>query len=123
MNTMTEHWGAIKERLKQKYAQLTDNDLALLREALSNMFDHDRSAARGVMSPVACVAFRHENALGNGRADQLFARVSCKPVDGVAANIDDGGAGKRPPRSRADFVISVQGERDLPAGITLERWV
>lgn len=101
----------------------SDQDLTLLREALSNMFDHDRSSARGVMSPVACFAFKHDNALGNARADQLFARITCKPVDNVAANADDAAEGKRPPRSRADFVISVQGERDLPAGVTLERWV
>ncbi len=101
----------------------SDEDLTLLREALSNMFDHDRSAARGVMSPVACFAFKHENPLGNARADQLFAHITCEPVDGVAASADDAAAGKRPPRSRADFVITVQGERELPAGVTLERWV
>ena len=32
MNTMTEHWGAIKERLKQKYAALSDNDLAYIKD-------------------------------------------------------------------------------------------
>ena len=32
MNTMTEHWGAIKERLKQKYAHLSDNDLAYIKD-------------------------------------------------------------------------------------------
>ena len=32
MNTMTEHWGAIKERLKQKYADLSDNDLAYIKD-------------------------------------------------------------------------------------------
>lgn len=32
MNTLSEHWGAIKERLKQKYAHLTDNDLAYIKD-------------------------------------------------------------------------------------------
>lgn len=32
MNTMIDHWGAIKERLKQKYAHLSDNDLAYIKD-------------------------------------------------------------------------------------------
>ncbi len=32
MNTMINHWGLIKERLKQKYAHLTDNDLAYIKD-------------------------------------------------------------------------------------------
>ncbi len=101
----------------------SDADLGLVREALNNMFDNDRSAARGVMTPVACFAFKHQNALGNARADQLFARITCKPAEGVAGTADDAAAGKRPPRSKADFTIAVHGEKDLPDGVTLERWL
>jgi len=32
MNTLSEQWGAIKDRLKQKYALLTDNDLAYIKD-------------------------------------------------------------------------------------------
>ena len=32
MKSMIEHWGAIKERLKQKYAHLSDNDLAYIKD-------------------------------------------------------------------------------------------
>lgn len=32
MNILTDHWGLIKERLKQKYAHLTDNDLAYVKD-------------------------------------------------------------------------------------------
>ena len=32
MKTMIDHWGAIKERLKQKYAHLSDNDLAYIKD-------------------------------------------------------------------------------------------
>jgi len=101
----------------------TEDDLALLKEALGNMFDQDRSAARGVMSPVACFAFKHENALGNARADQLFERVTCTAIDGVAMTTEDAGAGKRPPRSKGDFKIECRGGKDLPNGVTLERWI
>jgi CRISPR-associated protein Csd2 len=92
-----------------------DDDLALFKKALGFMFEQDRSAARGRMSPVRCVAFRHENKLGNARADQLFARVKVDLKDEVKAD-------KRPPRFKDDYVISVAGG-DLPDGVTVEEWV
>lgn len=101
----------------------SDDDLALVKESLLNMFDHDRSAARGTMSPVAICAFKHENPMGNARADQLFSRVTCKAKDGVAASPADAADGKRPPRSKDDFVIDCGGDKGLPAGVTLERWL
>jgi len=94
-------------------------DLDLFKTALDQMFEHDRSAARGVMRPLACVAFRHENRFGNARADQLFARVACRLKPEVAG--ENGSLG-RPPRSHADFEFSVN-ETDLPAGVTIEHWI
>jgi len=92
----------------------SDADLELLKQALNMMFEHDRSAARGLMRPVRCVAFRHDNRLGNARADQLFSRVTVQPreVNGE----------RRPPRAANDYVISVDGS-DLPRGVTVEEWV
>lgn len=90
----------------------SDTDLGLLKHALNMMFEHDRSAARGTMAPRACIAFRHDHPMGNARADQLFARVECRCNDD-----------KRPPRAFSDYQIQIHGERDLPAGITLERWI
>ncbi|MBL8765340.1 MAG: type I-C CRISPR-associated protein Cas7/Csd2 [Phycisphaerae bacterium] len=101
----------------------SDEDLDLLKEALLNMFDHDRSAARGLMSPVAICAFKHENPLGNARADQLLSRVTCTPIAGVAASSADLAADKRPPRAKSDFIINDGGTANLPKGITLERWL
>jgi CRISPR-associated protein Csd2 len=92
-----------------------DGDLKLFKQALNMMFEHDRSAARGRMSPVRCVAFRHENKLGNARADQLFARVKVELKPELAAE-------KRPPRSKDDYAITVA-EGDLPEGVTIEYWV
>jgi CRISPR-associated protein Csd2 len=93
----------------------TDEDLKLLKQALSAMFEGDRSAARGRMSPVRCIAFRHENKLGNARADQLFARVKVRLKDELTTE-------KRPPRSKEDYSISVA-SGDLPEGVTIEEWV
>lgn len=32
MNNLIDHWGLLKERLKQKYSHLTDNDLAYVKD-------------------------------------------------------------------------------------------
>jgi CRISPR-associated protein Csd2 len=53
----------------------SDADLNLLFEALTNMFEHDRSAARGEMATRKLVIFRHATALGNAHAHDLFDRV------------------------------------------------
>jgi CRISPR-associated protein Csd2 len=67
------------------------------------------------MRPVRCIAFRHENKLGNARADQLFARVKVELKDELKAE-------KRPPRAKDDYLITVAGG-DLPDGVTIEEWV
>lgn len=90
-------------------------DLKLLKEALNMMFENDRSAARGLMRPVRCIAFRHENKLGNARADQLFDRIKVDLRDEVKTE-------SRPPRSSSDYLISVAAD-DLPKGIAVEEWV
>jgi CRISPR-associated protein Csd2 len=102
----------------------SEEDLNLLKRALDQMFEFDKSAARANMRPVACVAFRHESPLGNARADQLFARVRCRPRPGVQPlpNGEDGAGEGRPPRSFNDYELSVD-EADLPTGVTIERWV
>jgi len=91
-----------------------DEDLTLLRHALENMFEHDRSAARGLMTPCACVAFRHDNPLGNDRADRLFARVRV----GHRADLASG----QPPRCFEDYDLEVD-ETNLPEGVAVEWWV
>ncbi|MGN6507220.1 MAG: type I-C CRISPR-associated protein Cas7/Csd2 [Tepidisphaeraceae bacterium] len=107
-------YGYINAALAQQTG-FSEADLKLFKNALNMMFEGDRSAARGRMSPVKCIAFRHENKLGNARADQLFARVKVALKDEIAGD-------KRPPRSKADYVISVV-ESDMPAGVTVEHWV
>lgn len=92
----------------------SSDDLELFKEALNHMFEVDRSAARGLMAPVRCPAFRHEKRTGNARADQLFATVKVNLRPELAAE-------NRPPRSHDDYVITV--EDSLPEGITVEEWV
>lgn len=54
----------------------TEDDLELLWEALLNAFEHDRSAARGEMSPRKLIVFKHDNKLGRARSAELFERVN-----------------------------------------------
>jgi CRISPR-associated protein Csd2 len=109
--------------ISAKFAERTgfsESDLDLLFEALSSMFEHDRSAARGEMSTRKLIVFKHENALGNAPAHQLFDRVRIgRDVDGEFRAIDDKRIGNEPPaRKFSDYVIEI--DRDnLPAGVEI----
>jgi CRISPR-associated protein Csd2 len=60
-----------------------DEDLTLFWDALRNMFEHDRSAARGLMGAQKIIVFKHDSALGNAPANKLFDLVSVKRKEGV----------------------------------------
>lgn len=65
-------------------------DLNLFWESLQNMFEHDRSAARGLMSTRALIIFEHATALGNSPAHELFSRVTCeRTTEGPARDFSD----------------------------------
>jgi CRISPR-associated protein Csd2 len=67
-----------------------EEDLALFWEALLNMFEHDRSAARGLMSTRRLVVFEHASALGNKPAHELFERVTTmRKTEGPARSFSD----------------------------------
>jgi CRISPR-associated protein Csd2 len=85
----------------------TEADLALVWKALCNLFDQDRSAARGFMSARGLYVFEHSSALGEAPAQRLFERITIEKKPGVES-----------PRSFSDYVISVRDE-GLPAGVTL----
>ncbi|EHM10678.1 CRISPR-associated protein Cas7/Csd2, subtype I-C/DVULG [Thermanaerovibrio velox DSM 12556] len=66
------------------------DDLDLFWEALQVMFEHDRSAARGLMSARALIVFEHETALGNKPAHELFERVTWeRTTEGPARSFSD----------------------------------
>ena len=108
--------GYINASLAQQ-TDFTEDDLALFKKALDQMFEHDRSAARGNMAPRGCIAFKHDNKLGNARADQLFKRVTVE-----RQQTNGNGDEPSPPRSFADYTLTVD-EADLPEGVSIERWV
>ncbi len=69
----------------------SDDDLHLFWQALQNMFDHDRSAARGTMAPQKLIVFKHQSPLGNAPAHKLFERitVACKESVQAARQFSD----------------------------------
>ena len=85
----------------------SEDDLELFWQALENMFEHDRSAARGEMNARGLYVFKHESKLGNAHAHSLFARVKSALIDG-----------SKPPRNFSDYQTSVD-EKSMPGGVEL----
>ncbi len=83
-------------------------DLQLLWEALENMFDNDRSAARGLMSARRLIVFEHDSKLGNAPANKLFDLVKIAKKPGVGS-----------PRSFTDYEVTVDTD-NLPKGVSIK---
>lgn len=69
-----------------------DADLQLLWQALEQMFEHDRSAARGQMSTRGLYVFEHDSELGNAHAHALFDRLAVQRSSASAGPARDFGA-------------------------------
>lgn len=100
--------GYISAMLAQKVTGFSEDDLELLWTAIINMFEHDRSAARGKMCMRKLYVFKHSNALGNCPAHILTDKISCTFTPSEE---------KRVPRSFSDYVITV--DRNMPEGVEL----
>jgi CRISPR-associated protein Csd2 len=87
----------------------SDADLDLLFKALEDMFEHDRSAARGEMATRALVVFKHESELGNAHAHSLFDRVRISRKQAVEV-----------PRSFSDYDLTID-ESTMPGGVSMIR--
>lgn len=98
--------GFISANLAKQTGFDTD-DLNLFWEALANMFDTDRSAARGLMSARKLIVFKHDSELGNAPANLLFDRIKVELKNPAC-----------PPRSFDDYQINID-KTNLPAGIEI----
>ena len=85
----------------------SEDDLDLLWEALKNMFDLDRSAARGLMAARRLIVFKHKDDLGNAPAHKLFELVKVEAKDP-----------SRPTRTFSDYKITVDKSK-LPEEVEL----
>jgi CRISPR-associated protein Cas7/Csd2, subtype I-C/DVULG len=109
--------------ISAKFAErsgFSEADLELLFEALQNMFEHDRSAARGEMTARKLVIFKHENVLGNAAAHKLFDLIKIKRVaDGNEIEIGSKDAEALPPaRKFSDYTVSIETDA-VPAGVSV----
>lgn len=100
--------GFVSAKLAEQ-THFSDDDLELFWESLENMFENDRSAARGEMTPRALVVFKHDTALGNAPAWKLFDAVRVERL---------GNDDAIPPRGPEDYRISID-ETAIPQGVEL----
>lgn len=100
--------GFVSANLARKTTGFDEDDLALLWKAILNMFENDRSAARGMMAVRKLVIFKHDSELGNAPAWKLFKLVDVQRKPEIAA-----------PRSFEDYQFSVDTDH-LPQGVTCQ---
>jgi len=91
-----------------KQTGFSEEDLELFWESLLNMFDHDRSAARGEMAARKLIVFKHESELGNAPANKLFDLVRVERTE----NTD------LPPRDFSDYRVIID-KSGVPEGVEL----
>ncbi len=82
----------------------SDDDLTLFWTALLNMFEHDRSAARGEMTSRKLIVFQHDSQLGNAPAHTLFEMVV------VSSDAS-------PVRDFSDYKVVIPEEAQMPPGV------
>jgi CRISPR-associated protein Csd2 len=99
--------GFISANLAQKVTGFSEEDLELLWTAILNMFEFDRSAARGKMTLRELIIFKHDDPLGNTSSHKLFDLVEVQRNEDVVV-----------PRSYGDYVVKVG---DAPEGVTIIR--
>ena len=98
--------GYVSANLARKTTGFSEEDLELLWTAILNMFENDRSAARGKMAVRKLIVFRHDSELGCAPAWQLFDTVKAVRRNPAA-----------PARAYQDYEVTIDAAA-LPAGVT-----
>lgn len=103
--------GYVSANLARKSTGFNEDDLHLLWQSIINMFEYDRSAARGNMAVRELIVFKHNSELGNAPAYKLFDTVNV-----VKKEIDV------PARKYADYVVNVDLDK-IPEGVTCTKMI
>ncbi|WP_303224761.1 type I-C CRISPR-associated protein Cas7/Csd2 [uncultured Dialister sp.] len=103
--------GYVSANLARKVTGFSEDDLQLLWKAIINMFEYDRSAARGNMAVRELIVFKHESELGNAPAYKLFDTIHVQKKEGVVA-----------PRSYMDYDVTID-EAKMPERVTCIRMI
>ncbi|WP_341328489.1 type I-C CRISPR-associated protein Cas7/Csd2 [Methylotuvimicrobium sp. KM2] len=113
--------GFISANLAQETG-FSETDLELLWDALLNMYDHDRSASKGMMSCRGLYIFKHIGTDSDLEQRKKQAILGCAPAHKL---LDLGGIidikkreGVETPRKFTDYEVTVNKDR-LPVGIEL----
>ena len=85
----------------------SEDDLELLWDTLGNMFEHDRSAARGLMGTRKLIIFEHSSKMGDTSVQKLFDAITVERKDR-----------SKPARDFSDYIIMV-GKENIPQSVTL----
>ena len=101
--------GFVSANLARKTTGFSEADLELLWTAILNLFENDRSAARGKMAVRELIVFKHDSELGCAPTHKLIDLVSASCWEGVTA-----------PRCYGDYLVTVAEDR-LPQGVTCTR--
>ncbi len=101
--------GFVSAKLAERTG-FSEDDLQLLWRSLINMFEHDRSAARGEMAARKLIVFQHEHPMGNAPAHVLFESVKVERIDGS----EDRPAA----RGFSDYRVDID-RRAIPAEVTV----
>ncbi len=103
--------GYISANLARKVTGFSEEDLALLREAIINMFENDRSAARGKMAVRELIVFKHSKELGDCPAYKLFDAVEVHKKEEVEY-----------PRRFQDYTVQIH-EEQIPESVEVKRMI
>ncbi len=83
-----------------------EEDLEIFWQALTNMFEHDRSAARGQMAARKLIIFKHDSKMGNAPAHKLFDLVTAE-------------AEETPVRNFGQYSVTIPTQANMPPGVTI----
>lgn len=103
--------GYVSAKLAQRITGFCDEDLNMLWQAIINMFEFDRSAARGNMAVRKLYVFKHGSALGDAPSWKLFDAIHIHRRDGVEVA-----------RSFGDYNVRIDRE-SIPSAVTVDELV
>lgn len=101
--------GYVSANLARRVTGFSEDDLALLWEAILNMFEHDHSAARGKMAVRDLIVFQHSKELGDCPAYKLFDAVEIQKKADVEY-----------PRKYQDYTVTIH-EDQIPETVKVKR--
>lgn len=102
--------GYISANLARRVTGFSESDLQLLWDAIVNMFEHDRSAARGKMAVRELIIFKHDSELGNAPAHKLFDKITVARKNDIDI-----------PRSYQDYEVVI--DEKMPSGVNYFRYL